>query len=469
MDQALLDFNYQGFAKGNEEMMETLEKALSAGSGVDTNAFTGGRALIPESLDSTLVNVLWKQDEAKLFKALKKIPVKSPVHQWTRRTGVGDDDGAWIAEGGTSEEKDTDIERKYTTMKYLQTLRKVTLQASISNMLEDAMTVEKSSGTLWVIKQIEHKLFFGDSAMVAQEPDGIEKLLVDAIGTDPENVIDLRGKDATSIKMEDAIGEAARVIRQKFGIVTDFYTSLKTMEDIQKLLRDRMRFPAGGGGGDQTTVPNLVFDKYPTTFGTPMLQPDLFILEGEAPRTSSISVGIPSQVTISNAAGSHASSEFLAADAGTYYYSVAAVNKFGQGLVSAEASQVVAAGDRVTISITDGGTVGTCFFIFRNKKDAGSSATKLFMKKVVRTGDDPDVYDTNSDLPGTSKGFMLGMNPMYNAIEWEQFLPLMKFDLYPTNAAVYPFLMLLFGALGLKKPEQHVMIKNISPSNLGWF
>ncbi|KKL71685.1 hypothetical protein LCGC14_2092470, partial [marine sediment metagenome] len=344
------------------------------------------------------------------------------------------------------------------------------------------------SGTLWIIKEIEKKLFFGDSAMISTEPDGMEKLIVDNIGTDPENVIDLRGKDATSIKMEDAIGEAARVIRQKFGIVTDFYTSLKTMEDIQKLLRDRLRFPAGGGGGDQTTVPNLVFDKYPTTFGTPMLQPDLFILEGEAPRTSSISAGIPSQVSISNAAGSHASSEFLAADAGTYYYSVAAVNKFGQGLVSAEASQVVAVGDRVTITITEGGTDGTCFFIFRNKKDAGSSATvgtsffifrnkkdagssatKLFMKKVVRTGDDPDVYDTNSDLPGTSKGFMLGMNPMYNAIEWEQFLPLMKFDLYPTNAAVYPFLMLLFGALGLKKPEQHVMIKNISPSNLGWF
>ena len=467
MDQALLDFHYQGFAKGNQEMMETLEKALSAGSGVDTAAFTGGRALIPESLDSTLVNVLWKQDEAKLFKALKKIPVKSPVHQWTRRTGVGDSDGAWVAEGGTSTEKDTDIERKYTTMKYLQTLRKVTLQATISNMLEDAMTVEKSSGTLWIIKEIEKKLFFGDSAMVSTEPDGLEKLIVDNVSTDPENIIDLRGKDATSVQMENAIGEATRVIRQKFGIATDLFMSLITMEDIQKLLRDRLRFPAGATG--ETVLPNLVYDKYPTPFGTPMLQPDLFILEGEAPRTSSISTGIASQVSISNAAGAHASSEFLAADAGTYYYSVAAVNKFGQGLVSAEASQAVAAGERVTISITEGGTDGTCFFIFRSKKDAGASATKLFMKKVVRTGDDPDVYDTNSDLPGTSKGFMLGMNPMYNAIEWEQFLPLMKFDLYPTNAAVYPFLMLLFGALGLKKPEQHIMIKNISPSTLGWF
>ena len=61
------------------------------------------------------------------------------------------------------------------------------------------------------------------------------------------------------------------------------------------------------------------------------------------------------------------------------------------------------------------------------------------------------------------------MEPMYDAIEWAQFLPLMKFDLYPTNAAVYPFLMLLFGSLALKKPVNHVRIKNISYSGLGWF
>ena len=35
-----------------------LQKALQAGSGVDAAAFSGGRALIPESLDSTLVSVL---------------------------------------------------------------------------------------------------------------------------------------------------------------------------------------------------------------------------------------------------------------------------------------------------------------------------------------------------------------------------------------------------------------------------
>jgi len=72
-------------------------------------------------------------------------------------------------------------------------------------------------------------------------------------------------------------------------------------------------------------------------------------------------------------------------------------------------------------------------------------------------------------MPGTSDVFLLNLAGLYDAIEWEQFLPMMKFDLYPTNAAVYPFLMLLFGALAVKKTEQQVIIRNVSPSDLGWF
>ena len=135
-----MDIDYTGFAQGNIETLELLNKALSAGSGVDAGAFTGGRALIPESLDTTLVNILWTQDEARLFQRLKKQPIRSPVHQWDDRTDVGARDGAWVPEGGASIEADQTIARRYATAKYLQTLRKVTLQASISNMIENAMS-----------------------------------------------------------------------------------------------------------------------------------------------------------------------------------------------------------------------------------------------------------------------------------------------------------------------------------------
>ena len=118
--------------------------------------------------------------------------------------------------------------------------------------------------------------------------------------------------------------------------------------------------------------------------------------------------------------------------------------------------------------MADGATAGTGFNLYRSKK-GGPVADAKFVKTVPRTGATTVITDFNAELPGCSHGIILTMDQVYDAIEWFQFLPLMKFDLYPTNQAVYPFLMLLFGALALKKPEQHAYIRNISPASLGWF
>ena len=45
---------------GSEEM---LLKALSAGYGTDAAMFTGGRALIPEDCETTMVNAMREQQE----------------------------------------------------------------------------------------------------------------------------------------------------------------------------------------------------------------------------------------------------------------------------------------------------------------------------------------------------------------------------------------------------------------------
>ena len=112
----MFDKTFEGFASANNETMEMLTKALSAGTGVDAGSFSGGRALTPESMDFTLVNILHTQDEARLFQRLKKQPIKSVIHQWNVRDDVGDDDGAWVPEGGDSQEKNQNVTRKYLTV-----------------------------------------------------------------------------------------------------------------------------------------------------------------------------------------------------------------------------------------------------------------------------------------------------------------------------------------------------------------
>jgi hypothetical protein len=470
--------NYVGHGDfGNIDVLENLQKALTAGSGVDAGAFTGGRALIPESLENTLVNVLWSQDEARLFQRIKKKPIPSPVHQWDKRTGVGvQGDGAWVAEGGTSFEADQTIARVYETAKYLQTLRQATLQATLSNMIENAMTIEQNAGALWVIREVEHALFYGDDDMVTEQPKGIVQQIDAYAGNEAtygspqsDNILDVRGAAADSAEFEKKMNEATRAIRDLYGKGSLLLCSTMVMQDIQNLLRDRIRFGTGNQLGTG------IFNRYPTPFGELELVDDVFIREGaeqDDALASAIS-GAPSAPTEDTAPASSAVagseiSYWTAADVGAYDYAVEAVNKFGRS-AKVDMTQLAAsvAGQKVTMIVTEGATAPTAYNLYRSVKGGGTDLR--YVKTVPRAAANTTITDFNADLPGTSKVFILTMDQVYDALEWFQFLPLMKFDLFPTNQAVYPFLMLLFGALALKKAEQHAYIKNISPANMGWF
>lgn len=452
------DFSYQGFEQANYEAMEMLQKAMTAGSGVDASAYTGGRALSIESLDQTLVNILFTQDEAVLFQTLKKQPVKSVIHQWDTRTEVGADDAAWADEADSAQSTDQTIARNYTQVKFLQTLRTVTLQASLTNMIEDAVALEKDAGTRWLIRNVEKGIIYGNPSFVAEQPLGLK------YGIPSTNVLDLRGADATGSTFEDLINQGARTVRQNYGRVGLLNMSPTAMQDVQKLLRDRIRFEAAPDG-----FGSRVFTKYPTPFGTPVLKENIFITEGGAPAASSLSSLRPAQPSIGAITATGSSGSFTASDAGLYYYQVVAVNKYGDSVAStAVQSAPVAAGNTVSIPVTFSGSP-TALKVYRSQVGAASGADCRYAFTVAATTSVQTISDTNSDLPGCSDAYLLTIDPEYNALEWLQFLPMMKFDLYPTSSAVIPFLMLMFGSLAIKKGVQQIRIKNIAPSTLGWF
>lgn len=456
----IFDESLTGHGELHSESLQNLQKALTAGSGVDAASFTGGRALTPESLEKTLVNVLHSQDEAVIFKALKKTAIKGPVHQWNYRDEVGADDGAWVPEGGDSEDTDQNIERKYMTAKYLQTRRQVTLQAATANMLEGAVAIEQNAGMLWLIRNTEKGVIYGNSTYNAYQPDGLIAQIPSG------NVLDMRGGYASDSLFETKMNESARQIRDNFGKASMMITSTMVMQDVQALLRDRIRFEAGKTEG------NAVFSKYPTPFGTPELKEDIFIKEGAIPAASALTAKRPGAPTLGTESSpvSDTGYAFDAGSAGDYVYKVVAVNRYGDSVASAELIVTgVASGDMVQFTITAGSPVATSYKIYRSKKGGATGAEVRYMETVAYTGAAQVYKDDNSDLPGCSDAFVLTMEKLYDAIEWFQFLPAMKFDLYPTNAAVYPFLMLLFGGLALKKPTQHIRIKNVAPSTLDWF
>lgn len=447
----------------NIAALQELNKALTAGSGVDASSMTGGRALIPESLENTLANVLWSQDEAKLFQRVKKKPIASPVHQWNKRTDVGSGDGAWVPEGGQSQETDQTIARIYESAKYLQTLRKVTLQATLSNMIENAVTVEQNAGALWIIREVEKAMIYGDSTVFPDQPKGIKQQAT-------TNVLDARGSTASSSTVEKLVNDAARSIRDHYGKASLMLSSTMIHQDMQLLIRDRTIFHSG------SEVGTSIFKKYPTPSGELEMVDDVFIKEGSTPIPSTLTSLRPAQVTLNSATRTATgNSEFLASEAGArFYYKVAAVNRYGQGLASSavRSDALVAAGDTVAldVSVTPDASI-TAYAVYRSKSGAADGNDCRFMGYYPNYsgGVNDIISDDNSKLPGTSDIIILTMDQLYDAIEWFQFLPMMKFDLYPTNEAAYPFLMLLFGSLALKKEEQHAVIKNVAPSALGWF
>jgi hypothetical protein len=173
---------------------EALVKSLSAGYGTDAALFTGGRALIPEDCEGTMVNAMREQmDDFKLINTLKKRDIATNTHQFNVRLDTGNADVGFVGEGWDSPENNQDIVRIIHEAKYIQKRGCVTEQARIVSTFMDAYAEEKLATTISVLRTAEKFSFHGDSTVVPREFDGLPAQIKH---TTPEhrNVLDIRGK-----------------------------------------------------------------------------------------------------------------------------------------------------------------------------------------------------------------------------------------------------------------------------------
>lgn len=446
-----------------------LQKALTAGYETDAAAMTGGRALIPQDIEGTLVEALnFKKQDFKLMNLLKKKPVQSTIHEYTRRNEVGDESLIFVPEGGDSRETAQVLERVTQAMKYAQTYRKITLQMRAAQTLEDAEASEKNAGTLTVLKGIEAACFHGNAAAVPEQFNSILKQLSDA---PTSNVVDMRGKNMTTADGEAAITELARAIYESGGYATHAFMPPVVAQDVQVLVKDRLRLnPADRLG-------QMVVEAYPTPFSGEIIVagekagPDKFFRVKIKPVPGSTGDEPDAPTLALTAQSKTGGTGFVSATAGTYYYQVFAIDKTGISAGCVAASQAVTAGQEAKLTITKGTNGGTGYIVCRSKKDAGDGTDCREMFRVARdtAGADTIVLDQDDLFPGTGELVFISDDNMQPAVQWDQFLPLMKFDLFPTNAAIIPFLIVLFGALDVKVPWYHGVIKNVSFTGFDWF
>ena len=446
-----------------DQSSEALQKALEAGYGTNSAAFINGRALIPENCETTMVNVVAElKEDCKLFNSMKTVPVASTVHEENRRTSHGDYRFLSTNEGGASRITDQEIERVFYEQKYLQTKRGITLQMEKARTFEDAYTSEKIAGVEVICKGAEFNMFHGNADVVPTDWNGFPA----AIKKSKEpNILDLRGASIGS-KGEKLFDEIAQQVWDRGGDLSKAFFPSRLAQPIKELFTDRIRMMVKDKQATFDQLPD-----YPTAIGSsirfsgPNVGADKFYhVKGivKAAGDANSRPAIPTNVTAA-AVATAANSKFAAADDGDYTYTVHAVNSYGISEGKAITAAVsVAEGGGVNLTITpDKSKPVTGLIICRSGKD-GTVVMEMTQIKAEDTA--TTVYqDLNAELPGTASMLFLTEARSYNpTYRFGQLLPVSTFPLFPTDAAITPFLVILFGALEVSAPEFCALVDNIA-------
>lgn len=465
---------------------QEFRKALNAGYGTDVAALTGGGALRLQSLDTTLAAVIQQFKDFKFYNAIATRDASATVDEYTVQSGVGGfPGGAFNPETGSITERTGTYARKTLQMKYLMTMRSVSVVQNIQRTQVDSVAQEKTNGTLELLTSIEWALFNGDSRIVPEQFDGLTRI-VEIDTADSALIRDCRG-DGLDFQARQALDIAQNVTDQgRFGRITNLYCSpaVKNAELDQKLA-PAIRVPLGQGSNARdlgSPVKGIQSDS-----GDIEIERDVFIQEGQPPWESR-GGDYPSMATANGAgptvsapaAGSNAASQFAAEHAGAYIYTVEGITKDGNTLGTLSAAVTVAAGDQVTFNITNpANSKITGFCIYRSRKNGITSPSGTAkadcreMIRIPRTGAADGVattafVDRNADIPGTSRAYLVNQTPGAMAVTLVRYQPMMMFKLFPVNSLIIPWAQAWFGALRVAKPQHCGIIKNILPRSAPW-
>ena len=492
--------NYEGMSgfAGNASQgdVDALNKALDAGSQIarpGSPTAGDGFALRVESLEQTLKNTTFRMEHVRLWKAIPKIPAYNTVEEYNQIQSYANNQySSFVTEGQLPVSTDATYRRQYAKIKFMGTQRSVShVMSMVKPAHGNVIAQETIAGTMYLLEQLERHLFTGDASMTNSavnaeglEFDGLEKLIFpgEAYNTPgttalADHIIDLRGAPLT----EDNIIDGALTISDApaYGRPTHLFMNPKAHSDLAKSFFPKARYDVFQK--QDNGIAGLTLGGVTTQAGVVALEPDVFIDEGvNFPGAGAGGVGVavaaggppglPQNLTLTNP-GATAGSLWAAGtgehDAGTYTYSVQAVNEFGASNCTATASIAVAAGESINIDLepfenVNATSAARYFNIFRSKRN-GSEL--FFLRRVANDapiGAPPQnittVSDLNADLPQTSKGYMLQLDP--SNISFAQLAPMVKIPLATVDSSIR-WMQLLYGAMKLYTPRHNVLYKNI--------
>lgn len=481
MDPIYNDFGFGGGVSMTDTGLNTsmaadaLFKALSAGDSANPGAMgTGGNTLQFESLESQLVLAIAERPEDfKLMALQPKNGVGSTVHQYTQAKDSGSFEGVNTAELGAPIESNSEYARITRNIKYFQTKREASLQANLLNPIVGSVAAEaqeEKMGTHVLLKATESVCFHGNEAVVPNQPNGYPQQIRNEA---PGNVFDMAGKRITDAGGETTFEEAIRGVSELGGEISDAFFPYVLAQDWQNLLKDRYRYNEGTSkAGSQLTTFQSMYGKDIWISGRAGID-KMYKVKG-VPVASTLSTIRPNAPTFTlTAQAKTGGTGFVVANAGTYRYSVYAIDATGLiSLSAAPANVAVASGEEVKIVVTPAGSQpGTGFIVCRGKKDVttGLDIREMYKGAFPATPAATDSLDQNDELPGTAEMLLMTSDLVQDTYQWDSFCELKRFNLGATRASI-PFLVLWYGTPDMKIANFNAVIKNVGHVDInGWF
>lgn len=455
----------QGFGTASASDVAELNKALNTGAYAQANgvaAQTNGAALQVESLENSLKVLTYSDKHVKFWKKIAKTPAYSTVEEYNQLLSYGSNTGGFVPEGVLPETDDSEYRRQASFVKFLGTTREVTHPMTLVRSAHgDVIARENQNGILWLMKQLEHGLFWGNSKLAAPGKEGVQ---FDGLNEmiDPENTYNCRGKEL----QDTDINFGAQMIIENYGTPTDLFLPFETLADFSNeyFPKERVIMPTQGAGYQA----GLVVNKFQTHGGPVEFEPDLF-LQKTKPLSANGTGGTKAPTapaTVAVAVGAEKDAGFYDSGAGTYSYSVTACNRFGESVPTACTDDVVLAeGDLakgVTVTITNASSMVVApewFCIYRTE---ANGTQKYCIAKIpaasINASGVTTFTDKNATMPNTYTAFMGEFTP--EVLAFKQLAPIMKMDLALLGPA-YRWMILLYGVPQMYAPKKWMKFVNI--------
>lgn len=473
LDPRQFENHGDGFGTSDAATVTDLNKAMSAGYATDPGTQSGGGALRVESLDSTLKVVSFMEKNIVMYNDMPKTKAYNTVEEYNLLSKYGGRGGFFIDEGALPRTEDSQYQRKAAFVKFMGTTREITHPMLLVKPAHgNVVALETKNGAKWMLQRMEESLFSGDSSIIAQSFDGLKKQLLAGYAdastagdglpaTSLEHVQDKRG----AVLSEADFEEASRILADNYYYPTHCYLPNQCHSDFNKLFFSKGRYQIPVGSDAQV---GFVVDKVRTGGGVVQIRPNVFLRVNQVPPVSADNSAAPTAPVsaVVTVQAKTTSRGFLAAEYGTYVYSVTAISKSGESApVAGSATAVVAAvgSAEVKIVITRGSVSGndltTGYRVYRTRLVGGvMSTTKYLVTEIASSGATTDYLDGNENLPGHGTAYIGQMDESVLALR--ELSPMLKFPL-ATVASSIRWMQLYYNTPIVFRPRAWVIFKNI--------